>query len=439
MALILPWIGPISTTEASSPTISVAIDSLNVRSGPSLDDQVIATLKKGEEYPVIKEDGEWLQISISQEEKGWVANYLVTKNDTGITSVSSAKSKKTENETSPKTAITTVNSLNLRSEPTLNGTIINKLHKGTMVEVISEKNDWVKIHYAGQIGWVSGMYLQNTNTKEDNTKNEQTQTIVNSKISILHNGTNIRKNPNTQSSILDRANQGDTFKAILFQNDWVEIELSNGQTGYVASWLVSTQEANTEVSTTQVSNKRLDQYLQNKKIVIDPGHGGRDSGATGVSGTLEKKVTLDTASYLFNKLKAAGADVILTRHRDQYLSLPSRVNMASYHDADAFISIHYDSINNDSVRGLTTYYYYPWQKELAINIHSAVIGQTNMKDRGTRFGDYYVIRENSKKAILIELGYLSNPSEELHVTSDQYQQSAATGIYEGLARYFKDN
>ena len=62
-----------------------------------------------------------------------------------------------------------------------------------------------------------------------------------------------------------------------------------------------------------------------------------------------------------------------------------------------------------------------------------------MKDRGVRLGDYYVIRENNKKAVLIELGYLSNPTEELLVTSDQYQESAATGIYEGLARYFKEN
>ena len=150
-------------------------------------------------------------------------------------------------------------------------------------------------------------------------------------------------------------------------------------------------------------------------------------------------MTLETAGYLFNKLKAAGADVTLTRQRDEYLSLSSRVDIASYRDADAFISIHYDSTKNNSVRGLTTYYYHPWQKELAVNIHSAVIGQTNMKDRGARFGDYYVIRENSQTAILIELGFLSNPSEELHVTSNQYQQSAATGIYEGLARYFKEN
>ncbi len=60
-----------------------------------------------------------------------------------------------------------------------------------------------------------------------------------------------------------------------------------------------------------------------------------------------------------------------------------------------------------------------------------------MKNRGVQFGDFHVIRENSQKATLIELGYLSNPSEEMTLNSGQFQENAATGIYNGLARYFK--
>ena len=190
---------------------------------------------------------------------------------------------------------------------------------------------------------------------------------------------------------------------------------------------------------TQISNQEPGQSLKNKKIVIDPGHGGKDNGTTGYNGTLEKRITLKTAINLYHILKEAGADVTLTRTQDDFISLPSRTNTADIQNADAFISIHYDSIKDPSVRGLSTFFYHPWQKKLAVNIHSAVIDQTNMEDRGARFGDYYVIRENNKNAVLIELGFLSNPSEELLVTTDQYQDSAATGIYEGLARYFSGN
>ena len=137
-----------------------------------------------------------------------------------------------------------------------------------------------------------------------------------------------------------------------------------------------------------------------------------------------------------SKLEQAGANVILTRNTDLYLPLTSRVVTEYYRNADAFISLHYDNSKDKDVHGLTTYFFHPWQKELAVELHSAAMERTKQKDRGVRFGDYYVIRENNKKAVLIELGYLSNPAEELLVRSDEYQNSAATGIYEGLGRFF---
>jgi N-acetylmuramoyl-L-alanine amidase len=88
---------------------------------------------------------------------------------------------------------------------------------------------------------------------------------------------------------------------------------------------------------------------------------------------------------------------------------------------------------------MTGYYYYSYQKPLAQYLYTSTLNQTRLKDRGLRFGDFHVIRENSQKATLLELGYLSNPEEELTLTSGLFQESAATGIYNGLARYFKDN
>jgi N-acetylmuramoyl-L-alanine amidase len=429
--LCISWIYPIHITEAAKSTITVKTDDLNVRSGPSLNHDIITTLKKGEKYPLVKENGDWMQIALSKKKKGWVAGYLVTQNKEDIILTSTSETEKKE-PTSSKTGIITVDSLNIRSKPALNGEIIGKLQKNSSVEIISETNDWIEILYNGQSAWISDLYIEETNSEVDHKSSEQLP--ADSHLTILYNGTNIRKQPNTQSAILERASSGNTYEAVRLANDWYEILLSDGQTGYVASWLITT-----ESSTTQSKKQGLDQYLQNKKIVIDPGHGGKDDGATGAKGTLEKEVTMQTAEYLYKKLKAAGANVILTRNFDKYTTLPKRVGVANYQDADAFISIHYDSNKDKSVRGMTTYFYHPWQKEIAVDIHSAVIDQIKTTDRGTQFGDYYVIRENKKNAILIELGYLSNPTEELLVKTDQYQESAATGIYEGLARYFKEN
>ena len=398
---------------------------------------IISTLNRGNLYPVLKEEGEWIQIQLRNGQKGWVANYLVSAAEESTASLVDSEQAVTKEVS--KTAIINVNSLNVRSEPSLNGNIVGKLQKDDTIKIISESNDWIEITHNGQSGWISSQYIQDNNSEEIvNTSN--TETITSGKLTILHNGTNIRKRPNTQSTILDRANQGDTFETISFENDWYQIKLENEQIGYVASWLVATEEASRSgEAPTQISNQELGHSLKNKKIVIDPGHGGKDNGTTGYNGTLEKRITLETAINLYHKLKEAGADVILTRTQDRFISLPFRTNIADIQNADAFISIHYDSIKDPGVRGLSTFFYHPWQRKLAINIHSALIDQTNMEDRGARLRDYYVIRENNRNAVLIELGFLSNPSEELLVTSDQYQDSAATGIYEGLARYFSGN
>lgn len=141
----------------------------------------------------------------------------------------------------------------------------------------------------------------------------------------------------------------------------------------------------------------------------------------------------------YDKLKAAGAKVFLTRTNDTYVSLSSRVSTAVYKHADAFVSLHYDSSLDRSTRGMTGYYYHADQKQLAESLYSGVIFDTKLENRGVRVGDYYVIRENSQPAVLIELGYLSNPEEEMILDSVGYQENAATGIYDGLAHYFKDH
>jgi N-acetylmuramoyl-L-alanine amidase len=432
-ALCLPWIIPDSFAAAAGDTITVGTDDLNVRGGPGTHFDVVTNLKKGATYPILKKDNGWLQIEVNDNKNGWVADYLVTVNtgDTGDT-----KTKSKDNQSASSTGTINGDSLNVRSEPSLDGKVLGKLQNGITVNVISEKNEWVQIEFEDVSGWVSKSFIDISDSGEDVEQERDQQIVTDAKLTILHNGTNIRKSPNTQSAIIERANQGDIYETIRLENDWYEIKLSDGQTGYVASWLVSEDDSDSRTPNKIQGNE---QSLQNKTIVIDPGHGGKDDGTAGKKGTLEKEITLKTAQFLSKKLEAAGATVILTRENDSFIPLSSRVGFSNFIDVDAFISLHYDSSKNKRVHGLTTYFYHPWQKDLAIDIHSAVVDQTQLNDRGVRFGDYYVIRENSKKAVLVELGYLSNPTEELLVGTEQYQESAATGIYEGLARYFTEN
>lgn len=403
----------------------VTADSLNVREKPSLNANTIGKLKKGAEVAVLSQSNGWAEISFAGK-KAWASSQFLKVN--GKTSSDNVKPAAPPEQYSGKV---TASQLNVRDLNVLNGRVIGSVSQGQSFQILEEQNNWVKIEFKpGKTGWAAGWFFDKTKNGPAAAPN---QPVKNSSVKVLHNGTNIRKGPGTGTSVIHRANQGDSFNVVSIKNDWYEISLPNGSIGFVAGWIVSIQG-----NVPQIEKPGAEKHTKNRTVVIDPGHGGRDNGTTGVRGTLEKTLTLKTAQLLYDKLRASGTNVVLTRNNDTYISLPSRVSSSHYHSADAFISLHYDSINDRSVRGMTTYYYNSKQKPLGEQIHSSVVSKTMLKDRGTRFGDYHVIRENRQTAILLELGYLSNPAEEMLVNTPQYQETVANGIFEGLARYFKN-
>ncbi|CAM3936571.1 SH3 domain-containing protein [Mesobacillus thioparans] len=418
----------VPTAQPSKPAESsgtVTATSLNVREKPSLNASKVGQLNNGAVVPVHSQSNGWAEITYAGK-KAWVSSdYLKISGTPATGSASPAPADQF-------TGTVTASNLNVRDQNTLNGSVIGSVSKGQTFKILEEKNNWVKIEYqSGKTGWAAGWFFE---TKKSGPAAAPNQPVKNSTVSMLHDGTNIRKGPSTGTSVISRANQGDSFDIISVEKDWYKITLPNGATGFVAGWIVSVKG-----NAPQIEKPGAEKHTQNKTIVIDPGHGGRDNGTTGVRGSLEKTITLKTAQLLYEKLRAAGTNVVLTRNNDQYISLGSRVSSSHYHNADAFISIHYDSINDRTVRGMTTYYYNSKQKPLGEQIHSSVVSKTMLKDRGTRFGDYHVIRENRQAAVLLELGYLSNPAEEMLVNTQQYQEAVANGIFEGLARYFKNN
>ncbi len=129
----------------------------------------------------------------------------------------------------------------------------------------------------------------------------------------------------------------------------------------------------------------------------------------------------------------------MTRESDEYVALRKRVSIGHQYEADAFISLHYDATDNSSISGFTTYYLNGNQKGLAESIHSGLASKIDLKDRGTQQGNYLVLRENRQKAVLIELGFLSNVSEERVITTEKFREQATLGIYQGILDYFEVN
>lgn len=187
--------------------------------------------------------------------------------------------------------------------------------------------------------------------------------------------------------------------------------------------------------------------LAHKLIVLDPGHGGSDSGAVGPGKTQEKDDTLAVAMKVKSLLEKGGAKVVMTRTTDVDVfgpnasgvdELGARCDVANTRKADLFLSIHCNSFTNASVNGAATYYYPKSDYDLmfAQALQNSYIQATGLQDRGTFQANFYVVKHTTMPAALIELAFISNPDEEKKLSDNQFQQTMAQGIAQGINSFF---
>jgi N-acetylmuramoyl-L-alanine amidase len=172
------------------------------------------------------------------------------------------------------------------------------------------------------------------------------------------------------------------------------------------------------------------------KIVLDPGHGGRDPGAVGPNGLKEAAVNLAVAKKAADMLRQAGAEVKLTRTTDVFVDLQPRCDIANSFGADYFVSIHCNSAGTPQAEGTETYCYkLGGQGEaLAKAVQAELIAATGRADRGIKTANYYVLRKTNMPAVLVELAFISNPEEERLLGSPDYQEKCATAIAKGISK-----
>lgn len=394
----------------------VTATSLNVRATPSTSGAIVGKITKGNTVDIVDESKGWAKITYNGKE-AWISSQYINK--TQINSTSTANS-------ASKSAVINASSLNVRSSASTSASIVTNLPRNSKVTVVKESGSWSQVKTAsGQTGWVASQYLQTGSGQSSQTA----QSIQITKAS------NLRTQPSLSAGIIRVAKAGERFKKVNETNDWVQIQYSASQTAWVSKGLTAAAD-----STTSASLPSSSAALKDKIIVVDAGHGGYDPGTSGKS-SIEKNLALTTAKLVASRLANAGANVFMTRSNDTFISLSGRVNVSEAKHADAFISIHYNASTSSSANGIASFYYSESKdKELAKYIQESMAENApSMKDMGVRFGDYYVTRENNQRAVLLELGFLSNAHDEQIVSSNAYQQQISTGIYQGIARYFAAN
>lgn len=185
--------------------------------------------------------------------------------------------------------------------------------------------------------------------------------------------------------------------------------------------------------------------VSGKNIIIDPGHGGWDPGKAG-SITDEKDINLEIALLLRDYLLSGGAEVSLTRENDTALGktksedMKKRTSHAQNGDADIFISIHQNSFPSESARGAQVFYFNGSEKgeALAECIQQRLVtfaDKTN-KRKAKENGSYYILKNTTAASVIVECGFLSNPTEEKSLNKDEYQKKLAWAIYMGIWDYF---
>ncbi|SIQ16995.1 SH3 domain-containing protein [Priestia flexa] len=393
---------------------TVNASSLNVRSAASTSASIVTNLPRNAKVTVIKENGDWSQIKTSNGKTGWVANkYLADVK---------ADAPKDEGTSVSKQATVNASSLNVRSAASTSASIVTNLPRNAKVTVIKENGDWSQIKTSnGKTGWVANQYLKEGSDQPETNNPTEKVTIT--------KAANLRTQPSLSASILRVAQVGESFNKVAESNGWVQIQYSSSQTAWVSKGLTSTEAPSTPGEVTNPTSG-----LEKKLIVIDPGHGGHDPGAVGQD-ELEKNLALRTAKLVAAQVESAGGTVLFTRSDDTFISLDGRTKISNASEADAFVSIHYNA-GSSSATGIETYYYSARDQELAKYIQESMVQHTNMRDRGAQQANFYVLKHNNKRSVLVELGFVSNPSEEDRIATEQYQQQVSRGIAEGISRYF---
>lgn len=208
-----------------------------------------------------------------------------------------------------------------------------------------------------------------------------------------------------------------------------------------------------------MAGKNLQKYVvsdqvetEEKKVVLDAGHGGRDPGKIGAGEIQEKDVNLKIAKKLKGKLEERGIQAVLTREKDETLApegsanrqvedIKKRVERIDGENALLAVSIHQNSYQDPEVRGAQVFYYQHSTKgkEAAAILQEALIRMDPEHPREAKAnGTYYLLRRTQTPTVIVECGFLSNPEEAKLLASEEYQEKIAEAVAEGIETCLQD-
>lgn len=485
-------------------TVTIKEDQVNLRSGPGTNYEKVATAQLGERIDVLGESNGWYQISRGGS-RMWVAGWLVNvawQEDGPSQPVTPEPQPQPEPEPTPQPEPTpepAPNTLNLARTMDANGFCItikgnqrlNGMSRNENGKLIYEFKDMqiAGLNYFKEDLGVGSAIVRGKNDGSDAIVEIELPSGLKYNITTENNGqTESIRIPNFIISF-ERKTFGSNGERIIvttmapaqysgtLQDDRLEIKLPNLQPGRVDSSYnyagnllkKATIEAEGTATVITLTTSDLGKYtfgqsgegkilnilLAGKSavkpksgiVVLDPGHGGKDNGASGPGGLHEKDVNLDVALQAGKLLQAKGIQVVYSRSDDSFVNLEDISAIANRSNADVFVSIHCNSALTSTPGGTESYTFtsinYPElflqqdeRKRLATLLQENLIAKLQRTNRGVKEENFSVLRNTQMPAALVELSFISNPTEEQLLASPDYRARAAQAIADAISQYF---
>ena len=461
---------------ANGSTVTVSGSMVHLRSGAGTGYAVVGQVGKGERLTVLGSgndaDGKvWYQVQ-TKSGKAWIASWLVTAGTVSPAANSSSNSA-TDSQTGSnvgKTVYVTGDAVNLRSGAGTGYGQIGQAGKGDSFVVLSSGNDadgkaWYQVEMEdGARVWIASWLTSTTKpSSAASTVSTGARTMVEMRPVLQDGKKTVVSLKHGEGNVYSLEKVSGTQLQILLDNVTLGNQTSTQGNGFTVTMAeAGSNQVRVTVDYSLGSYASLEQEgdwltlncyhtssgLAGRTIVLDPGHGGSDVGAQGITmkDVTDADIGYTVAVKLRAMLEAAGANVVMTREalsRNQKVFMTERIEMNNQLEPDIFISIHANSTEGaTTATGAETYTYngkiYS-QQYLSVNLAEKICAglkvSTNQKSV-TKSANYYVLRMNNHPAVLVETAYLSNYSDEKLLATDAYRQKLAEGIYQGVLEYF---
>ncbi|MFJ8102285.1 N-acetylmuramoyl-L-alanine amidase [Lysinibacillus sp. NPDC096212] len=409
--------------------VSSSTDGLNIRKSKdsSSNANIVGTVNKGGKLSVYAVEGDWLKVSY-KDAFAYIYKTYAQFLDADGNALGNVQKQ-----------VTTTQNINLYVKPTSSSKVISTVNSKVNLPVYKT----VSGYHLTVVNGVPGYIVANSTadvevekpstpdpTPTPNPKPDPTPPTVSGDLlgRVTVDNLNIRKEANSTSAVVSKLKKGEYVQVNSINGYWALVTYQ-GQKGYVHKSYI----------------KLLNQSgnpLKDRIIILDPGHGGKDPGTNFGKTIFEKDITLKVSTIVKNKLEAAGAKVLMTRTGDTFPTLQGRVDFTNANYGEIFVSVHVNSAANTSAQGTETYYavttgdMFKEDIDLATFVNNQIVNNLNMKNRGVKEQQYYVIRNMLIPSILVELGFLSNNEDRAKMTDDQYVELFADSIYKGILEYY---